>query len=94
MVNDVRVHASFPYSRKTAIVNTSKLRWNGFKTSETGVVEITTGEASKMDAFLQWIAIGLTSAEDIAREMGVSKGTVSKWAKKAIDGGKLKKDGR
>jgi transposase-like protein len=47
-----------------------------------------------MDVFLQWVADGLTSAEDIAREMGVSKGTVSKWARKAIEAGKLKKNGR
>ena len=47
-----------------------------------------------MDVFLQWVADGLTSAQDIAHEMGVSKGTVSKWAQKAIEAGKLKKDGR
>jgi hypothetical protein len=69
------------------------LEWR-FKTSESRVVEITTSEASSMDVFLQWVADGLTSAEDIAREMGVSKGTVSKWARKAIEAGKLKKNGR
>ena len=36
----------------------------------------------------------MTSAKDIDREMGVSKGTVSKWAHKAIEAGKLKKEGR
>jgi len=69
------------------------LRWR-FKTSETGVVEITTAGASNMEVFLQWVADGLTNARDIAHEMGVSKGTVSKWAHKAIEAGKLKKDGR
>ena len=69
------------------------LEWR-FKTSETGVVEITTCEASNMDVFLQWVADGLTGAEDIAREMDVTKGTVSKWARKAMEAGKLKKEGR
>jgi Mn-dependent DtxR family transcriptional regulator len=37
---------------------------------------------------------GLTRAEDIAHEMGVSKGYVSKMAKRAIDAGWLRKKGR
>ena len=40
------------------------------------------------------MADGLTGAEDIAHEMGVSKGTISKLAKKAMEAGKLKKEGR
>jgi Mn-dependent DtxR family transcriptional regulator len=47
-----------------------------------------------MELFRQWIEDGLTSAEEIAREVGVSKGTVSKMAKKAIEEGWLKKNGR
>jgi putative DNA primase/helicase len=66
------------------------LEWN-FKTSETGAVEITTAEASNIDVVVQWVADGLTSAQDIAHEMGVSKGTVSKWAKKAIEARRLKR---
>jgi AAA domain-containing protein len=69
------------------------LEWR-FKTSEMGFVEITTTEASSMDVLLRWVADGLTGAEDIAHEMGVSKGTVSKWAKKAMEARRLKKDGR
>ena len=51
-------------------------------------------EASSMDVFRQWIEDGLASAQDIACEMGVSKGTVSKIAKRGIDSGWLKKNGR
>jgi hypothetical protein len=36
----------------------------------------------------------LTSATDIAKEMGVAVGTISKLATKAISEGRLKKDGR
>ena len=65
-----------------------------FTTLEDGTVEIATHPASNIDVFRQWIADGLTSAEDIAKEMHVTKGTVSKWAKKAIDAGWLVKLGR
>jgi len=55
---------------------------------------ITYREADSMALFRQWIEDGLTSCDDIAREMGVTKGTVSKWATKAIGAGWLRKDGR
>ena len=38
--------------------------------------------------------MGLTSATDISDEIGISKGQVSKLAKKAMDAGWLEKDGR
>ena len=69
------------------------IEWQ-FTTLASGKVEIVTREASSLDVFRQWIEDGLTSAEDIAREMHVSKGTVSKWARKAIEAGWLKKAGR
>ena len=55
---------------------------------------ITYREADSMAIFRYWIENDLTSCEDIAKEMGVSKGTISKWATKAIKDGWLKKDGR
>jgi hypothetical protein len=69
------------------------LRWI-FTTDLEGIVKVATKEASSMDVLLQWVEDGLTSAEDLAREMGVSKGTVSKWARKAIEAGRLGKNGR
>jgi DNA-binding NarL/FixJ family response regulator len=53
-----------------------------------------TREASRIEVFRQLVEDGLTSAEDIAREMDVSKGTVSKLAKRAMKEGWLKKQGR
>ena len=53
-----------------------------------------TREASRIEVFRQRLEDGLTSAEDISREMGVSKGTVSKMAKRAMEEGWLKKQGR
>jgi hypothetical protein len=63
-------------------------------TSVNGSVEVATQAASSLDVFRQWLEDGLTSAEDIAREMHVTKGTVSKLARKAMDQGWLKKNGR
>jgi DNA-directed RNA polymerase specialized sigma24 family protein len=53
-----------------------------------------TRKASRIEVFRQRVEDGLTSAEDIAREMDVSKGTVSKMAKRAMEEGWLKKQGR
>ena len=58
------------------------------------VFEINTREASSIEVFRQWVEDGLTSAEDISREMGVSKGTVSKLAKRAMNEGSCRKNGR
>jgi hypothetical protein len=70
----------------------SPIEWR--LTSVDGIVEVKTQPASSMDIFRQWIEDGLTSAEDIGKEMGVSKGTVSKWARKAMEEGWLAKNGR
>ena len=50
--------------------------------------------ASRAETLLQWVRDGLTSCEDIAREMGISKGQVSKMATQLIRAGKLTKRGR
>jgi DNA-binding MarR family transcriptional regulator len=69
------------------------LRWT-IQTMSDGSVAASCKEARNIDVFRRWVEDGLECAEDIAREMGVTKGTVSKLAKKAIDDGWLKKDGR
>ena len=68
------------------------IEWS-FQTGDDGKVSIATKEADGIAVLLQWVADGLTSATDIASEMGISKGTVSKMAKKAIEGGRLRKEG-
>lgn len=68
-------------------------KWE-FRTDPEGRVSISTSAASPMDVFRQWIEDGLTSAEDIAREMGCSKGQISKLAKRGISEGWLRKNGR
>ena len=47
-----------------------------------------------MDVFLGLIEDGVTECGQIAQEMKISPATVSRFAKKGIDAGWLKKEGR
>lgn len=71
----------------------SPLHWT-YETGADGIVRVTHKEASGLSVFRQWIEDGLDSAGDIAAEMGLSKGTVSKMAKKAQEAGWLTMHGR
>jgi hypothetical protein len=51
---------------------------------------VTFKEASTADLVLHWINNGLNKCTDIATELGVTKGTVSKAAKQLVGDGKLK----
>jgi len=74
-------------------VEQAPLEWS-FQTDGDGKVSVTTREADGMAVLIQWVADGITSCEDLAREMDFSKGTISKMAKRAIEAGKLRKEGR
>jgi len=52
-------------------------------------IRITYKKAASADVVLEWVRNGLDSCEDIAREMGLSKGQVSKLAKRLKDDGRL-----
>jgi hypothetical protein len=55
---------------------------------------VTYREADNLVLFRQWIEDGLETCSEIAEEMGLSKGQVSKLAKKAEKAGWLRKVGR
>ena len=55
---------------------------------------ITHREADSMSIFRQWIEDGLNTCSELAEEMGVSKGTISKMAKRAERDGWLTITGR
>ena len=57
-------------------------------------VLLTYEEADNLALFRQWIEDGLETCSEIAEEMGLSKGQVSKLAKKAEKARWLKKSGR
>jgi hypothetical protein len=69
------------------------LEWS-FQTDSEGKVNISTKEAEGMAVLIQWVRDGVTSATDIADAMGLSKSQVSKMATRAIEAGRLRKDGR
>ena len=59
-----------------------------------GTLGIQSRLLSDTQLFRDCIENGLTTATDIAEEMGISKGQASKLAKKAINTGWLTKDNR
>jgi putative DNA primase/helicase len=65
-----------------------------FVTEASGEVTISHKVAQSLDVFRQVIADGVTDNQQISQEMKVSPATVSRFAKKAIDAGWLKKRGR
>lgn len=71
----------------------SRYEWKFAPCGENQIL-ITHKEADGIMVLVNWVKTGLTSASDISDEMGISKGQVSKMAKKAIDSGLLIKVGR
>jgi hypothetical protein len=57
-------------------------------------IRVTVEPAASDGILLQWVKDGLTHCEDIAREMGISKGQASKIATRLIAQGLLRKKGR
>ena len=68
--------------------------WHIVTDPSTGRVSVSHKIAQSLDVFRKWIEDGVTECSQIAEEMGVSKGTISKWAKKGIQAGWLKKGSR
>lgn len=64
-----------------------------FTTHANGEVTVDVRDSSTLATFRQWVSEGLTRATDIAAEMGISKGSVSKLAKRAMGEGWLGKKG-
>ena len=69
------------------------IEWT-FQTGVDGKTTITTKEADGMAVLVEWVRDGLTTPTEIGKEMGLSTGQASKMAKRAMDAGLLKKDGR
>ena len=65
-----------------------------FQNQSNGDVEISAKQADGIDMLLQWARDGLTSCSEIAEEMGLSEGAVSKMATKLAELARLKTNGR
>ena len=77
----------FTKNRQGTEIETSAQDWR-FE-PDGNSTQITFKSVSSLDLFLQLIEDGLTSCTDIATEMGATKGTISKLAKKAKEKGLL-----
>lgn len=70
------------------------LLWH-FTTGKDGTVSIQceVAEVSDYEAFVQHVLDGVDKQADIAELMSKPKGTVSKWATKAVSAGRIRRDG-
>jgi hypothetical protein len=68
--------------------------WHVVTDPVTGEVSVACKAAQTMDVFRQLVDEGVTECNQLAGEMRVSPGTISKWAKKAMNEGWLRKKGR
>jgi putative DNA primase/helicase len=68
------------------------LKWTLKDEGETLAIECAVHVGT--DALLSHIQEGISSATELAEALGVSTGTVSKWAKKLITAGRIEKHGR
>jgi predicted ATP-dependent serine protease len=92
--NGAKFVARFVKNRNSTEAECPPLEWDFFKPPGEIRARVSWKKLSTNQLFRQWIEDGLTSASDIADEMGISKGQVSKLAKQGMAAGWLKKEGR
>ena len=92
--NGARFVARFDKNRNAMEADCPPLEWHFNKPQDETRARVSWKKMSTAQIFRQWIEDGVTSAQDIAEEMGISKGQVSKLAKRGIMAGWLKKNGR
>jgi len=83
--------ATFAKNRQGTVTETQPLEW--FFEPDGEKTRVTYRTVSNLDRLLELVGNGLTHNSDIATDMGLSKGTVSKLAAKAVREGKLKRLG-
>ena len=86
--------ARFVKNRNATETDCPPLEWHFNLPQGETVARVSWKKMSTAQNFRQWIEDGVISASDIAEEMGISKGQVSKLAKRGIAEGWLKKEGR
>lgn len=92
--NSARFVCRFVKNRNATEQECPPLEWHFSKAKEESHARISWKRLSTLRLFRQWIEDGLTGASDIAVEMGLSKGQVSKLAKQGMAAGWLEKKGR
>lgn len=74
--------------------NPPSLEWTIRTDTATGKAVVAIKKAEGEETVLGWVRDGLTQNSEIAREMAISPGAVSKLAKKLLEAGRLTKEGR
>ncbi len=92
--NGARFVCRFVKNRNATEQECPPLEWSFHKAKDETLARVSWKQLSTLQVFRQWIEDGLTSASDIAVEMGLSKGQVSKLAKQGMAAGWLAKEGR
>lgn len=92
--NGARFVARFVKNRNATEADCPPLAWHFQLPKGELRARVSWKKLSTAQVFRQWIEDGLTTATEIASEMQISVGQVSKMAKKAIQAGWLKKQGR
>ena len=87
-----RFVSRFTKEREREETEAGPWQWT-FMTDGTGT-HVSHARMDHLDIFVQLVKDGLSSCKDIADEMDVSKGTVSKWAKRAALAGLIRIDDR
>ena len=87
-----RFITSFTKCRNCQSTEAPPLRWT--MRDDGQHITITCEPHNGQDALLGHIRDGIGSATDLADMMGVKPGTISKWAKKLMEAGQVRKDGR
>jgi putative DNA primase/helicase len=86
--------ARFLKNRNTGDTECPSVEWRFTKPQGNPKAQVTWTKLSVPEQFRKCIEDGLGSATDIAEEMSVSRGMISRYAAKAIKDGWLTKDGR
>ena len=92
--NGAKFVARFVKNRNATEADCPPLEWHFILPKGETLCKVSCKKISTAQIFRQWIEDSVTSAKDIAEEMGISKGQVSKLARRAMKDGWLKKDGR
>jgi RecA-family ATPase len=84
--------SKFTKNRNSMESDAPPLEWTFTQEHEDKVI-VGIRTVSPLEEFMDHVNSGLSRAKDIAEEMGISKGQVSKLAKKAMAAGRIRKEG-
>lgn len=88
-IDGARFIGRFTKNREGVEGESGPWQWT-FRSDASGATDAHHARMDNLDMFVQQVRDGVESCTDIAAEMGVSAGTVSKWAKRAATAGLIR----